>query len=116
MDISGYRHFLPRFVPLPPPHNGAMQFAGLQIPLHAAPKFRLDRYPQDRKAIDDHFKRLGFPEDSFVTLTLTGFAIPFLPRLANFRPFGRGLGGLFRTTLVSLFTAGFGAHVHLPLP
>lgn len=115
MDISGRRRFLPTFVPLASPRNGVLQFPGLQIPLEGARKSHVDRYPQVRQGVDAYFRRIGSPEQEFASLTLTGFLVPFVPRALSYHPFGRGLGGLFRTTVIGLCAANFGAYVSAPL-
>ena len=112
MDISGHRRFLPTFIPLDPPQNGALQYPGLQISLDKGRKTRVDQYPQERKAIEELFGRIGSYEREFVSCTITGFLVPFVPRISGFRPFGKGLGGLFRNIVVSSLTAGVAAHVH----
>jgi hypothetical protein len=115
MDISGHRRFLPTFIPLDPPQNGALQFPGLQIPLDKARKTRVEQYPQERKAIEEVFGRIGSYEREFVSCTVTGFLVPFVPRISGFHLFGKGLGGLFRNIVVSSLTAGVGGHVHSSL-
>jgi len=112
MDISGHRRFLPTFIPLDPPQNGALQFPGLQISLNRAAKSRVEQYPQERKKVDELFRRTGSYEQEFISCTITGFLVPFVPRIAGFRLFGKGLEGLFRNIVVGSVTAVVGAHVH----
>ena len=111
MEISGRHRFLPTFIPLDPPQNGALQYPGLQIPLDNARKSRVENYPHQRKVIEELFGKIGSYEREFVSCTITGFLVPFVPRISGFRLFGKGLGGLFRNIVVSSLTAGVAAHV-----
>ena len=56
-------------------------------------------------------RRRGRPEIVFAQCAAAGFLVPWIPNLLGFRPFGRGIGGIFRTTVVSSVTSVYGATV-----
>ena len=60
-------------------------------------------------------KEVGTQEDVFVQCALSGFLLPYVPGLLGFRVFGRGIGGLFRTSVVGVLTSIF-AVARVPPP
>ena len=112
MAAGSHRNFLPDFIPPNPPSQPpSIQFPGFRIPLSNAPPSRVDRYPADRALIDHFFNDIGTEESAFVALAITGLFVPFTPALLGFRVFGRGIGGLLRTTAVSSVTTVYAASV-----
>jgi hypothetical protein len=74
-------------------------------PYQANPQNRIAaRYPKDRAVLKKYRRDLGTVESTFAECAITGFIIPWLPSILGFRPFGKGIGGIFRTTIVGTIT------------
>ena len=60
---------------------------------------------------DDYIARIGRKEVIFAQCAASGFLIPWIPALLGFRVFGKGIGGVFRTTAVGSLSSIFCASV-----
>lgn len=73
-------------------------------------------YLKEREIVDKFQEDVGHHSTHLVNLALTGFLTPYIPGLLGFHVFGKGIGGIFRTSVVSSVTAIYAASVTFPNP
>lgn len=59
-------------------------------------------------------KEIGSQELVFTQCAATGLLLPWIPGFLGFHAFGKGVGGLLRTAVVSTFTCAYASTVCLP--
>jgi hypothetical protein len=70
------------------------------------------RYPEERAYVTRIMhNEIGTQELVFTQCAATGLLLPWIPGFLGFHAFGKGIGGLFRTAVVSTLTCAYASTV-----